>query len=105
MPSQYVPVIQATTSAVSTKAVIENNDAPGVTILANNLAGAETVSIFIDTDGNGTYVAVTDTGGTALTLTATRPALTFEGGPRYAVTKSATAGACAVSYVYSTRGF
>lgn len=63
-------------------------------IAADNLAGAEEVDIFIYV--NGGWETATDADGNAVKLTATIPTLTLVAGPRYAVTKDATAGACGV---------
>lgn len=99
MPS--LTVIAATTDAVSTKAAFETNGYDRVIVTASTLAGAEEADLFID--ANGTWVAVPDSAltGTAK-LTATITTLELAAGPRYAVTKDATVGSCAVSVVLAS---
>lgn len=86
--------ISPTTAAVTAKAPFNTRGCTAVTVSADNLAGAEEVSIFIYT--NGGWEVMTDTAGAAVKLTATVPLKVLEGGPRYGVTKTSTVGACGV---------
>lgn len=90
--------IASTTSAAETLLQTKNYDT--VIIAANNLAGAEVVTISLHLDG--VEVPVTDSAGAAVELTATAPSVALEGGPIYHLDKDITAGACAV-YAYLRR--
>lgn len=99
-----MPIIAATTDAVATKQVVAlGGNFPAVTIGADNLAGAETVVIYVRIGEN--WKAVTDFAGTPVVLTSTISAVVLEGGPEYGVTKSATAGACGVWAIATTRNY
>ena len=65
-----------------------------VVISADALATTETVSVFVL--AGSAWVAVPDGIGSTVTLTATNPMVALTPGPKYAVTKSTTAGACGV---------
>lgn len=99
-----MPIIAATTAAVATQRVVAlGGNFPAVTIGADNLVGAETVVIYVRI--GETWKAVTDFAGTPVILNSTISAVVLEGGPEYGVTKSATAGACAVLAIASTRNY
>lgn len=99
--SQTETVIPSATGAVTAKTPFETQGYSTVIVSANLLAGAEEVDFFID--AGGTWVALPDAAltGTAK-LTATITAIELAAGPRYAVTKDATAGACGVFVTYGT---
>lgn len=86
--------ISPQTAAVTAKAPFDTNGCSAVIVAADNLAGAEEVDIFVWV--NGGWETLVDSAGTAKKLTATITMLTLDGGPRYAVTKDTTAGACGV---------
>jgi hypothetical protein len=96
-----ITVISPVTDAVSAKTAFETNGYERAFLSANLLAGAEEVDIFID--AGGTWVPLPDAAmtGTAK-LTATITALELAAGPRYAVTKDATVGACGVFVTVAT---
>jgi len=98
------PIIAATTDAVATQRVVAlGGNFPAVTIGADNLAGAETVGIYVRIGES--WKIVTDFAGTPVVLTSSISAVTLEGGPEYGVTKSATAGACAVWAIATARNY
>lgn len=80
-----IPVDTAGYSAI----VVTASGASNVT-----LTGAETVTPYILSGGS--YIAVVDSSGTAMTLTATVPMRTFVGGPTYKFAKSAADAAAVV---------
>lgn len=92
-------VIQATSDAVSTKQPFETYNHKFVIVGTDALATTEEADLFVK-QGN-TWVTLTDLTGTAVKLTASIQSITLDGGPEYAATKDATAGACGV---YVTRG-
>lgn len=65
-----------------------------IVLAADTLAGAEEVDIYVLV--NGKYLVAVDTDNEVAKLTATAPVITLPGGPKYAVLKDATAGACGV---------
>lgn len=97
-----LPVIAPTTGALGTGTIngqtntqtCDASNYPSLTVCADNLAGAETVGIYI-LCGN-TWKAMTDSLGNVQKLTASIPAIQLVGGNGYAFTKDATAGACGV---------
>jgi hypothetical protein len=90
-----ITVIAPTADAVTAKQAFETNGYDRVFVSANLLAGAEEVDLFMDV--GGTWVVVPDAAMTgAAKLTATITGLELAAGPRYAVVKDATAGACGV---------
>lgn len=96
-------IIAPTTGAVvhGETTAFETSIYPGVMLKADVLAGAEEVDIYVA--ANTTWVlAVVD--GAVAKLTATAPSIVLPGGPRYAVAKDATAGACGVYIDHLTRG-
>lgn len=70
-----------------------------ITIVANNLAGAEEVDLYISVDSGTTWITLVDSVGNAVKLTATVPMRTLYAPALYGVLKDATAGACGV-YVF-----
>jgi hypothetical protein len=88
-----IQVMASGTAEVTAKQPVDASAYDAVILSANNLAGAETVSVF--QNSGGTWIAVTE-GGSPVTLTASAPSVALEGGPLYAVTKSATVGSCGV---------
>ena len=69
-------------------------------IWADNLAGAETVTISFATENAGAVaIPKPDLSGT-FTLTATVPSCVLDGGYIYVITKSVTAGACGVGVAH-----
>jgi hypothetical protein len=102
MAAQYETIIAPTTTGIATKTPFETGDSPSVTVSADGLGGAETCTLFIDSNGTGTYKALSFSDSTAVTLTVARPAVTLQGGPRYAVTKDATSANCGVYVCLST---
>lgn len=99
--STLTPVIAATTGAVATQVPHEANPYAEVSYLAYGLAGAEEIVPFVATSGG--WVALYDSSGTQIKLTATRPQLVLPGGPRYGFTKTATAGAAGLDAAPSFR--
>lgn len=102
MAAQYITIIAPTTTGISAKTPFETGDSPSATITADGLGGTETCTVWIDASGTGTWKALSFTDSTAVTLTVARPAVTVQGGPRYAVTKDATAANCGVYVCLST---
>lgn len=94
-------IIPSTMDAQATQRPFETNGYSFVVVSASNLAGAEEADIFIES--GGAFVPLPDAAltGTAK-LTATITALELLAGPRYAVTKDATVGACSVSVTFGT---
>lgn len=87
-------LFHATTSAVSTKQPVWSSGS-GLLLTADALATTETCPVYVK--AGDTWVALSDLGGNAIKLTATVPSITLAGGGvEYAVTKDATASACAV---------
>ncbi len=87
-------LIPAATAAQNTQQPFNTAGASFVIVAADNLATTETAPLWILV--GSTYKQVTDTAGNVIQLTATIPAVQLIGGPTYAATKSATAGACGV---------
>lgn len=98
MPTRTI--IPAQTAAVSTHADFPSDWYENIVAVADNLAGAEEVDVFIKVGTN--YVIAYDESGSAYKLTATRTSIPLPGGPIYGFTKDATAGACGV-YVALSR--
>jgi hypothetical protein len=88
-------IIAPTTAAVTAKQAFETNGYDRVFVSWSLGAGAEEADLFMDVGGS--WVAVPDVAmtGTAK-LTATITGLELAAGPRYAVVKDATAGACGI---------
>lgn len=90
-------MVSPTTAAVANTACIGVN-AVGyreVVIHADNLAGAEEVDIYLNS--NSTKIAIKNYNTSAAAkLTADDPAITLVGGLEYFVAKDATAGSCGV---------
>lgn len=85
-------VIVPQTAAISDKSRrVMANGSGDVICMSNGLAGAETISVFVES--GGAWTAVFDSAGVALTMTATRPQISLPGGAHYAFDKSATSGA------------
>lgn len=82
------------TTAAKATPLFESHRYDSITVAADALSGAETVTLQVDLDG--TLVQVTDLVPNAINLTETRPAVTLEGGPNYVFTKSVTASPCAI---------
>jgi hypothetical protein len=93
-------VIVATTDAVSTKQSFETQGYPSVIICADNLDGSEEVDLFMLVGDE--WKTVVDETGTAKKLTASITMLVLIGGPVYAATKDATAGATGVYFYRQT---
>lgn len=87
----------AATTATATKVPVQTQNYDHVLFTAAGLAGAETATIYVAS--NGAWVPMVNHLGAAAQLTATLPALWLMGGPHYAVDKAATAGAASVSVV------
>lgn len=86
--------IPPTTSAVTSKPFTAyNSDA--IIVMADHLAGGETVNILVVAGDNTLQVLLSDM-ITPATLTATLQGLVLEGGPAYIFVKSATASPCGV---------
>lgn len=99
-----VTVIARTTAAVVTQVPVQSDKYPHIFLLADNLAGAEEIDVYIMA-GN-TWVLVADPAtGTPIRLTAAIPSQVFRGGALYGVLKDATVGACGVYVDYGTRGY
>jgi len=67
-----------------------------VTIIAEGLAGAETVALNISADGGSTYIPATDAAG-AILLTATSTNVSITSPGMYQVVKTATIAASSVA--------
>lgn len=93
-----ITIIAATTDAVTAKTEVNAQSYESVTLVASGLANAETCPVYVGVPG--AYVPATDASGSSLALTATAPALTFNGGGFYYVTKDATAGSCGVFAIF-----
>lgn len=94
----FQQVIAPTTSAVSTKADLPDSSLwPSIVIAADNLATTEVFTVFYKLP-TGNYAPAPNQAGTAAGGTATVAGVVLPGGPQYAVTKSATAGACGVYF-------
>lgn len=87
-------LIPAATAAQAVQQPFNTAGQAFVIVGADNLATTETAPLWIQI--GATYKQVTDTAGNVIQLTATIPAVQLVGGPTYAATKSATAGACGV---------
>lgn len=86
-----LPVIAATTLAVTTHRELNANNYAGVYVVANGLAAAEEIDILIHTS-NG-WQAYKNAAGTAQVLTATITQMTLPGYLRYGFLKDATGAA------------
>lgn len=87
------------TGAVTVAIPFDTAAYPFVTLSADNLAGAETVTVYqaiTPPGGTTTYTPAVNVSGAAAGLTATLPSCDLFGGLEYAYIKSATAGACGV---------
>ena len=85
---------QAAASTVAQQVRFSTNQYDSVTVSADNLAGAETVTLLVV--AGLTARQVTDIYGTVINLTALVSAVALEGGPDYIFVKSATAGVCGI---------
>jgi len=90
----FAQIIPPGTGAVATKADYDATVFGTVILVADALATTETATVFVKV--NGSYVPMVNPGGTAVSLTATVPAVVLPGGVTYGVTKAATASACGV---------
>ena len=90
-------LIPPATAAQNTPQPFNSAGSSFVIVGADNLATTETAPLWIQI--GSTFKQVTDTAGNIITLTASIPAVQLIGGPVYAATKSATAGACGVYVV------
>lgn len=86
-----LPLIAATTAAVATHVELNADKYSGVYIVANGLAGAEEIDIFIHTS-NG-WLAYENAAGAAQVLTATITQMQLPGYLRYGFLKDGTVGA------------
>lgn len=84
--------ISARTAAA--EANINTNKFDTVMLFAVGLAGAETVTVYVNV--GGAELAVYDAAGDAVVLTPTNPSVVLEGGPQYHVEKSSTVGQASV---------
>lgn len=92
------PLISPKTAAETQQLNTYNDD--HCAIWADNLAGAETVTISFATENAGAVaIPKPDLSGT-FTLTATVPSCVLDGGYIYVITKSVTAGACGVGVAH-----
>lgn len=112
MATQVLLKPQTAASTAATSQIFDSSQCDMFAVMADNLAGAETVQIFVLAgytgagtqtqsagfgNSGGTPVVVTFADGTTpAVLTAACPVLPLEGGPRYVFAKSATAGLCGV---------
>lgn len=87
-------LIEPTVAAVATEVPLPDFKFP-TTLIADGLAGAETVSVWLSHDQGTTWQAYL-VGGAQLTLTATAPNVRVEGPAFLGVTKSATVAATGV---------
>lgn len=87
-----VTVANPTTAAIlaADRATFDASAYANVVVFASNLAGAETVEVFLG--GGNVLVPATDPAGAALALTADSPSALLPGGPQYLFVKSATVG-------------
>ena len=86
-----LPVIAATTAAIATQVELNADKYSGVYLVANGLAAAEEIDIFIHTS-NG-WQTYRNAAGTAQVLTATITQMTLPGYLRYGFLKDATGAA------------
>lgn len=93
-------LIAPTTAASSEPKGFNTNAYASCSIVADALAGAEEVDIYMRT--NGTWEPVVNASGETVKLTATQTMIGLEPGPVYGVDKDSTAGACGV-YLNRTR--
>ena len=87
------------TAAVTTAIPFDSAAYPYLTLSADNLGPAETVTVFqaITSPSGGTLLSpAINTNGAPAALTSTLPAVNLNGGAPFAFTKSATAAACGV---------
>ena len=82
-------------TAAATSSGFQREEGQSATVFATALAGTETVTISISHDGGTTFV------NTGYALTATEPAAHLDGPGIFRMSKSATAGACAVMASYN----
>lgn len=92
------PLIQKQTATGTSQLNCYNDD--HCAIWADNLAGAETVTIAFATENAGAVPVPDPSLTTTFTLTATVPACVLDGGYLYVITKSVTAGACGVGVAH-----
>lgn len=93
MALNQIAFIPPQTAAV-TSGVFDANDCDAIVVSADNLAGAETVTLKVICGANAKQV--TDIYAVAINLTATLSAVALEGGAQYQFVKSVTAGLCGV---------
>lgn len=86
-----LPIIAATTAAVATQRELNADKYSGIYLVANGLAAAEEIDIFIHTS-NG-WQTYRNAAGAAQVLTATITQMTLPGYLRYGFLKDATGAA------------
>lgn len=84
----------APTTAAMTSNPFDSSQYDSITVSADNLAGAETVTLQVLSGSNAKQI--TDIYGATINLTAMVSAVVLEGGPVYIFVKSVTAGLCTV---------
>lgn len=87
-------LIAPTLAAVSTQVGFDTSSNAVSVIHADNLAGAETATVYIRS--GATWVTAKDNAGAVYRLSATVTMLSLPNGPVYGVLKDATAGACGI---------
>jgi hypothetical protein len=90
----FAPIVTPATAAQATPQPFDASLYSQVILAADVLAGAETCTVWVKV--NGTFVPMSNSAGTAASLTATVPAIVLPGGVIYGVTKAATVGTCGV---------
>jgi hypothetical protein len=90
MRTRNITIVAPQTAGITAK--LNTRKCDTAIVSADNLAGAETVTI--SQLVNGTAKAVLDAAGDAVVLTATLASVALEGGPMYSLVKSSTAGSC-----------
>jgi hypothetical protein len=81
-------------TALATSPIYDAGDCDAIIVSADNLAGAETVTLKVM--AGATAKQVSDIYGVAVNLTLSCPSVALEGGAQYQFVKSVTAGACGV---------
>lgn len=87
------------TGVLTTQTPFDTAAYASVTLSADLLAGAETVTVYqaiTPPGGTTTYTPAVNSNGAAAVLTASLSACNLPGGLEYAFVKSATAGSCGV---------
>lgn len=92
-----IPLLAPQTAANASPIPFDTGAYAQVVLIADNLATTETVTVYQAVTGTSTsYVPAVNASGAVASLTATLPTCILPGGSTYAITKSATAGACGV---------